>query len=59
MTAGLVTASASVITEASAQEWILAGIVGIAALVTATTRIHPLIVLAAGALIGLSGIGQM
>jgi chromate transporter len=28
-------------------------------LVTATTRIHPLIVLAAGALIGLSGIGQM
>ncbi|MQB41483.1 chromate transporter [Rhizobium sp. ICMP 5592] len=59
MTAGLVTASASVITEASAQEWILALIVGIAALATTTTRIHPLIVLAAGAVIGLSGVGQM
>ncbi|MBB3610716.1 chromate transporter [Rhizobium sp. BK602] len=59
MTAGLVTASAAVITEASAQEWILAVIVAIAALATTATRIHPLLVLAAGAVIGLSGIGQI
>ncbi|MFT4180785.1 MAG: chromate transporter [Rhizobium sp.] len=59
MTAGLVIASAAVITEASAQEWILAVIVAVTALAMTTTRIHPLLVLAAGAAIGLSGIGQI
>lgn len=59
MTAGLVTASAAVITQASGQEWILAVIVAISALATTATRIHPLLVLAAGAVIGLSGIGQI
>lgn len=59
MTAGLVTASAAVITEASTQGWILAAIAAAGALVLATTRVHPLIVLGVGALIGLSGVGQM
>jgi chromate transporter len=59
MTAGLVTASAAVITEASTQGWILAAIAAAGALVLATTRVHPLIVFGVGALIGLSGVGQM
>ncbi|ASW10550.1 chromate transporter [Rhizobium sp. 11515TR] len=59
MTAGLVTASAAVITEASTQGWILAAIAAAGALVLSTTRVHPLIVLGSGALIGLSGIGQV
>ncbi len=59
MTAGLVTASAAVITEASTQGWILAAITAVGALVLSTTRLHPLIVLGVGALIGLSGVGQM
>jgi chromate transporter len=59
VTVGLVAASASVITEASAQDTILAAIAAGGAMLTLTTRIHPLAVLAAGALIGLTGIGQL
>jgi chromate transporter len=59
MTAGLVTASAAVITEASTQGWILAAIAAASAVILTTTRCHPLIVLSIGALIGLSGIGQV
>ncbi|WP_020180608.1 chromate transporter [Methylopila sp. M107] len=58
MTAGLVTASAIVITEASAPNLALAAIAGGCALVTAFTRIHPLLALAAGAAVGLAGFGQ-
>ena len=58
MTAGLVAASAAVITAASALNWVLAAIVVGCATVLVMTRIHPLAVLAVGALIGLSGFGQ-
>ncbi|NKI69492.1 chromate transporter [Collimonas pratensis] len=58
MTVGLVAASASLITEASAHTWGLASIAGGCALITFRSKIHPLWVLAAGALLGLSGIGQ-
>lgn len=58
MTVGLVAASAALITEASAHTWSLAAITAGCALVTFTTKVHPLWVLAAGALLGLSGIGQ-
>lgn len=53
VTAGLVSASASVITVASVYNPLLIAIAVIAALWTATTRVHPLIVLGGGALIGL------
>jgi chromate transporter len=59
ITAGLVVASAAVITHALAQQWVLAGIMAGGAIVMSTTRIHPLVALAAGALIGLSGVGQL
>ena len=58
MTVGLVTASAAVIAEASAETLLLAGIIAVSAFLTATTRIHPLLVLAGGAAIGLSGLTQ-
>ncbi|MBV7484024.1 chromate transporter [Bordetella sp. BOR01] len=58
MTAGLMAASASLITEASVHNWMLAAIAVLVAAVTVFTRVHPLWMLAAGALIGLSGIGQ-
>jgi len=58
ITVGLVASSAAIITQESAQAWILAAIVAVGAAVMLTTRLHPLWVLGAGALIGLSGIGQ-
>jgi chromate transporter len=58
MTAGLVAASATLIARASDTAWILAAItLGVAALAY-KTRIHPLWLLAAGALVGLTGFGQ-
>ncbi len=57
MTVGLVAASAMLITEASDHEWVLVAITAIVVLVTLTTKIHPLWLLAAGALAGLSGFG--
>jgi chromate transporter len=59
MTVGLVTASAAVITQASAHQWILAAIVAACAIAALTTRLHPLLLLAFSALVGLSGIGQI
>lgn len=58
MTVGLVAASAALIVRASDHTWSLGVITAIATLVTLTTRVHPLWVLAGGALLGLSGIGQ-
>jgi chromate transporter len=53
ITAGLVSASAAVITEASVTNGLLIGIAAASAVLTATTKIHPLIVLSGGAVIGL------
>ena len=58
VTAGLVAASAAIITVASAQSWGLAVIAAGCAGVMIATKMHPLLVLAAGAVVGLSGIGQ-
>ncbi|AIY41823.1 Chromate transport protein ChrA [Collimonas arenae] len=58
MTVGLVAASASLITEASIHTWGLTLIAGTCALITFKSKVHPLWVLAAGALLGLSGFGQ-
>lgn len=58
VTAGLVAASASVITEASAHTVVLMVITAVTATATITTRCHPLWLLALGAIIGLSGVGQ-
>ncbi|MGY4567576.1 chromate transporter [Bradyrhizobium pachyrhizi] len=58
VTAGLVTASAVVITHASASSWGTILIAVGVAIATTATRIHPLVALAAGAVLGLSGIGQ-
>ena len=58
VTAGLVTASAIVITHASASSWGTILIAAGVAIATTTTRIHPLLALAAGAALGLTGIGQ-
>lgn len=58
ITVGLVAASALLITRASVHEWSLGLITAAVALVTWRTRVHPLWLLAGGALVGLSGIGQ-
>jgi chromate transporter len=58
MTVGLVSASAWLIARASDPVWSLGIITAGCALITFKTRVHPLWVLAGGALIGLSGIGQ-
>jgi chromate transporter len=58
MTAGLVAASAALIARASDTRWILAGITLAVAALSYRTRIHPLWLLAVGALVGLTGFGQ-
>ncbi|NYE22579.1 chromate transporter [Pigmentiphaga litoralis] len=58
MTVGLVAASAALITLATAHEWMLAVITAVVAIAGFRLRIHPLWLLAAGALVGLTGIGQ-
>ncbi|MHC2337436.1 chromate transporter [Bradyrhizobium sp. USDA 4454] len=58
VTAGLVTASAIVITHASTSSWGTILIAAGVAIATTATRVHPLIALAAGAILGLTGIGQ-
>jgi chromate transporter len=58
ITAGLVSASAMLIAEASDGTAVLVGVTVAVALVSYRTKLHPLWLLAAGALIGLSGIGQ-
>jgi len=59
MTVGLVSASAWLITRSSDHGWSLGVITAVGALLIFKTRLHPLWVLAGGALIGLSGIGQL
>lgn len=58
VTAGLVAASAALITTASNHAPIQWAISAACAVLAFRTRIHPLWLLAAGALIGLSGVGQ-
>ncbi|WP_211451359.1 chromate transporter [Collimonas antrihumi] len=59
MTVGLVGASAALITAASTRTWGLAVIAAACALLAYKSKVHPLWILAAGALLGLSGIGQV
>ena len=58
VTAGLVVASAVVITKTLAHSWPLVAISLASAALMLTTRVHPVVLLAAGALLGLTGIGQ-
>ncbi|SAL83356.1 chromate transporter [Caballeronia arvi] len=58
ITAGLVAASALLIAEASDRTWTLAAITAAVAVVSYKTRLHPLWLLAGGALVGLTGFGQ-
>jgi chromate transporter len=58
ITAGLVAASALLIAEASDRTWLLAAITAGVAVVSYRTKLHPLWLLAGGALIGLTGFGQ-
>ncbi len=58
VTAGLVVASAVVITGTLAHSWPLVAISLASATLMLTTRLHPVVLLAAGALIGLTGLGQ-
>jgi chromate transporter len=57
VTAGLVAASAVIIVRATTQEWMLLAIATASAALMTFTRLHPLVVLFAGALIGLTGLG--
>jgi chromate transporter len=58
VTSGLVAASALLIAKASDPSWIAWAVTGVCAVLAFRTRIHPLWLLAAGSLIGLSGLGQ-
>jgi chromate transporter len=58
VTAGLVAASALLIAKASDASWIAWGITGVCAVLAYRSKIHPLWLLAAGSLIGLTGFGQ-
>ena len=53
----ILAASAALITESSDHEWALVAITAVCATLSVTTRLHPLWLLAAGAIAGLSGIG--
>lgn len=57
VTVGLVAASAVLITRESVHEWALGGVTAVCALMAWRTRIHPLWLLALGALAGLTGVG--
>lgn len=58
VTAGLVAASAVLIARASDPSWIAWAITGVCAVLAFRTKIHPLWLLGAGSLIGLTGFGQ-
>ncbi|SAK90955.1 chromate transporter [Caballeronia hypogeia] len=58
ITAGLVAASALLIAEASDQTVLLGAITAVVAVLSYRTKLHPLWLLAGGALIGLTGFGQ-
>ncbi|MCR0981030.1 chromate transporter [Roseomonas populi] len=54
MTVGLVTASALLITEATTTHWLLGAITAAVAALSMTTKLHPLWLLAGGAVAGLA-----
>lgn len=56
VTAGLIMASAAVLTHSTTTGWQTAALTVIATLVFLLTRLHPLIVLAAGAALGMLGL---
>jgi chromate transporter len=56
VTVGLMIASASLVAGAAASSWAAYGIVGATAAVAATTRLHPIVLLAAGGALGVSGL---
>jgi chromate transporter len=58
VTSGLVAASALLIAKASDPSWIAWAVTGVCAVLAFRTKIHPLWLLAAGSLIGLTGFGQ-
>ena len=58
VTTGLVCASAWLIARSADLHWISWAITGVCAVLTVRTRIHPLWLLLAGSLIGLTGFGQ-
>ena len=58
LTAGLICASAALLTQTVAYSWALLAIAALGAAATLTTKLPPLLILAIGALIGLSGFGQ-
>jgi chromate transporter len=58
MTVGLVAASAAIITQASVHEWTLGALAAFCMFAMLDKRLHPLSIIAIGALVGLSGIGQ-
>jgi chromate transporter len=58
VTIGLVGTSAALITRGAAHTWLLAAVTTACALLLLRTRVHPLLLLAAGAAIGLTGFGQ-
>jgi chromate transporter len=58
MTVGLVVASAMLITEATDHSWGLLAITALVAAAMAMTKVHPLWLLAGGALAGLVGVGR-
>jgi chromate transporter len=59
VTVGLLAASASLITEASVDSWLLGLIAAVVAVLGWRTRLHPLWLLLGGALVGLAGIGAL
>lgn len=54
VTAGLVAASAALITQATAGTWWLLAIAGLSAVLNARALAHPLVILAGGAILGLA-----
>jgi len=58
VTVGLVAASAAIIARASDTTWGLAVITGVAAALSMRDRVHPLWLLAGGAVAGLIGVGR-
>lgn len=58
VTVGLFCASAALLTGAVARSWSLLAIVAFVAAIATATRVSPLWLLGAGALVGLSGLGQ-
>lgn len=57
ITAGLVSAGAALIASTAAGTPALAGVVGVAAVLSVATKMHPLWLLGLGAAFGLSGVG--